>query len=67
MEKGNCKVSKDGKDIFMVKDGDYFGEVSLLEGANACCTVKAAVRKFLLVWVTYDLLERLCASDVKCL
>ena len=36
----------DGTDKFMVKAGDYFGEVSLLEGSNACCTVKASVRIF---------------------
>ena len=44
VEKGNVKVSKDGKDIFMLSAGDYFGEVSLLNSTTACCTVKCSVR-----------------------
>jgi len=54
VEKGVCKVEVDGKDKFMVKAGDYFGEVSLLEGSNACCSVKAASDCVLLTLNAYS-------------
>ena len=31
VEKGSCKVLKDGKELFVVKAGEYFGEISLLK------------------------------------
>jgi voltage-gated potassium channel len=54
IEKGVCKVMIDDKDKFMVKDGDYFGEVSLLNGTPACCTVKASSDCVLLTLNAYS-------------